>query len=212
MSYPYKSSHIDWMQIGAHIGNSSNDPIYFKEMRNKTLILIEPVPFLYNLLKHNYMSRIRENEIDFLNIAVSNYDGQIELFAPSSDNDFNSYPYFLNQMASTSDKLIKKFNFTERFPDFKFERIQVQCRRLNTIVRERGITSIDHLIIDTEGHDFTILMDFDFSIVKPAKITFENFHMDEEEEKPNYKKLMCHLTSLGYKVLSEDNEDTTVVL
>ena len=115
-------------------------------------------------------------------------------------------------MASTSDKLIKQFNFTERFPDFKFERIQVQCRRLNTIVRERGITSIDHLIIDTEGHDFTILMDFDFSIVKPVKITFENFHMDEDTEKPNYKKLMSHLKTIGYKVLSEDNEDTTVVL
>ena len=56
-------------------------------------------------------------------------------------------------------------------------------------------------------------MDFDFSIVKPSKITFENFYMDEEDsEKPNYKKLMSHLTSLGYKVLSEDNEDTTVVL
>lgn len=210
--FPYKSSHIDYFQIGAHVGNSHNDPIYFTNIVGKTMILIEPVPFLYDLLKLNYKERIYNNEIEFLNIAVSDHDGFINLIAPSRDNDFNNYPFFLNQMASTTDKYIKQFNFSERYPEFKFETIIVPCKSINTIIRDRGITSIGHLIIDTEGHDFTILMKLDFNLIKPLKITFENCYMDEGDSKENYNKLLNYLKSNGYKVLQENKEDTIVIL
>lgn len=210
--YPYKSSHIDYFQIGAHIGNSQNDPIYFNEMVDKNIILIEPVYFLYKLLKHNYKERIRENEIEFLKIAVSNTDGNIEMTVPCEDNDFNNHPFFLNQMASTTDKYIKKLNFLSRYPDFKFEKISVICKRFNTIIQERGIKSIDYLIIDTEGHDYTILMDIDFNLVKPKKIRFENCYTDEDGSKTNYNRLINHLTSIGYSIVEENEEDTTVQL
>lgn len=210
--YPYKSSHIDYFQIGAHIGNSENDPIYFNDMVDKNIILIEPVEFLYKLLKHNYKERIRNNEIEFLKIAVSNTDGNIEMTVPREDNDFNSYPPFLNQMASTTDKYIKKFNFSSRFPDFKFEKTTVICKRFNTIIKERGIKSIDYLIIDTEGHDYTILMDIDFNLVKPKKIRFENCYTDEDGTKTNYNKLINKLISIGYSIVEENEEDTTVQL
>ena len=203
---------IDYFQIGAHIGNSHNDPIYFNNFNNKQLILIEPVPFLYNLLKHNYMHKIENNKIKFLNIAVSNTDGNIELIAPSPNNDFNSYPFFLNQMVSYTDKYIKYYNFSQRFPDFKFEKINVCCKRFNTIIIENNIKSIDYLIIDTEGHDFIILMDIDFNLIKPNKITFENCYIDDNGSKINYNILLNRLYSVGYTLLSETNEDTTVIL
>lgn len=79
--YPYKSSHEDYFQIGAHIGNSHNDPLFLLPLAGKSVILVEPVPFLYRLLKHNYRGRIQECEIEFLNIAVSNVDGTIDMFA-----------------------------------------------------------------------------------------------------------------------------------
>jgi len=238
-AYPYKSPHIDYLQIGAHIGNSHNDPIYHQAMQDKHILLIEPVPFLYDVLKHNYRERIRHNEIEFLNIAVSDHDGTLPLVAPSKDNDFNAHPFFLNQMASTTDRYINQYNFKQRYPNFKFEHITVPCRTLNTIVRDRGITSIDHLIIDTEGHDETILRAFDFQQVKPKRITFENFYMDDilpfgqvqgashrdahdilpdpenpqpNFHRPNYNAFLRFLSTQGYQVLSENTEDTTVVL
>jgi FkbM family methyltransferase len=211
--YPYKSSHIDYFQIGSHIGNTANDPIYSLEMKNKNIILVEPVPFLYKILKHNYKDRIMMNEIDYLNIAISDYNGYISLFAPSENNDFNKYPFFLNQMASTTDKYIQKFKFNERFPDFKFEKISVPCRHFNDIIVDRGITSIGHLIIDTEGHDYIILMSIDFNLIKPNMITFENCYVDDDNtSKTKYNKLLEHLTGFGYKIIKEDNEDTTVAL
>ena len=205
-SYPYKSAHVDYLQIGAHVGNSHNDPLFFVPITGKTIILIEPVPFLYRLLKHNYKEKTRDNEIEFLNIAVSNMNGSLTMFAPAETNDFDSYPFFLNQMASTTDHYIKKYNFAERFPGFKFETISVQCRRLNTLVQERGIRSIGHLIVDTEGHDETILRDLDFAQLKPQKITFENCHMAD------YGRFKEFLLSHGYHVVHEDDEDTTVEL
>lgn len=213
--YPYKSTHIDYFQIGAHIGNTVNDPIFSKEMNNKTLILIEPVPFLYDMLKQNYSPRIKSNEIEFLQIAVSDRDGELDLYAPSKQNDLANHPFFLHQMASTTDRYFKIFNFKERFPQFIFEKIGVQSRRFNTLVRERGIESIDTLILDTEGHDFTILMDVDFKLVKPKKIIFENFYMRENpsigEDGSKYKVLMQYLTDNGYGVIHETDEDTTVI-
>lgn len=223
-SYPYKSPHIDYLQIGAHIGNTPNDPIYNMEIVNKNIILIEPVPFLYDMLKYNYKERIGTNEIEFLNIAVSDYDGMINLVAPSKDNDFNAYPFFLNQMASTTDRYIKQLKFQERFPNFKFETISVPCRTLHTIIQERGITSLDHLFIDTEGHDETILRAYDFH-VKPNRITFEKFYMNDINLEqvdpykhphllfsPKYYAFLEFLASHGYQVLSEDIENTTVIL
>lgn len=218
MTYPYKSSHVDYFQIGAHVGNSFNDPLFSIPVSGKTMILVEPVPFLYRLLKHNYREKVRDNEIEFLNIAVSNHDGAINMVVPSESNDFDKFPFFLNQMASTTDKYIKRFNFAERFPDFKFDTMSVPCRALNTIIRERGITSIGHLIVDTEGHDETILRNLDFSFVKPQKITFENCYMESNEEaaghgaRPGYEAFKAYLLGLGYSVISEDDEDTVVEL
>ena len=195
--------NIDYLQIGAHIGNSDNDPIYKLDLQNKNIILIEPVPFLFEILKHNYKEKINKNKIEFLKIAVSYYDGEINMTVPCSDNDFNAYPYFLNQMSSTTDRYIKEFNFQERFPNFKFEKISVTCKKLKTIILEQGITSIEHLIIDAEGHDEIILRSFDFS-VKPKYITFENCYIE------NYTDFIRYILSHGYKIVSENKEDTLV--
>jgi FkbM family methyltransferase len=206
------TNHIDYFQIGAHIGRTHNDPIFFEEIKNKSLVLIEPVPFLFTSLKHNYNDKLIDNHIEFLNIAISNKDGYIDMIAPSPDNDFSNYPFFLNQMSSTTDKYIQDYNFAQRFPDFKFETINVPCKRFNTIITEHSITSIDYLIMDTEGHDFTILMDIDFDIIKPNKILFEDKYVDDDGTSTNYDILVSHLKSYGYSIYKKSDDDTLAIL
>ena len=48
---------IDLIQIGAHHGNTLNDPIYKNTQLYKNMILIEPVPYLFTKLKSffNYL-------------------------------------------------------------------------------------------------------------------------------------------------------------
>ena len=68
--------------------------------------MIEPVPYLFNKLKDNYKLY---NNITFLNIAISNHDGFIDLYVPSEKNDFTKLVYYTNQLASTNKEHITTF-------------------------------------------------------------------------------------------------------
>ena len=95
----------------------------------------------------------------------------------------------------------------------KIEELEIECYRLNTLIAKYGITSINELHVDTEGHDYEILMDLDLTTLKPAKIVFENKHMDGIFKKEQrYKTLLGHFKDHGYKVISETEEDTVIML
>ena len=200
--------HIDFLQIGAHVGMTPNDHLFGQYMENKHLILIEPVPYLFNVLKENYRLRAEVNTIEFYNIAISDHDGSLNLYVPSATNDFSRYPFWASQLASTNPEHIKT-----HLPDLQVEQIKVVCTSLNSLVRMKNITSIDILYIDTEGHDYDILMAFDLSLVKPKSIQFENKHMDGVFRKGSkYQALVAHLEVHGYKVVTEGVEDTLMSL
>ena len=81
------------IQIGSHIGYTPNDPIFNIIDDTTTLILVEPVPFLFEILKNNYKAKYGNNKtIFFINKAVSNFIGEIEMTIPSEKNDFSKLP------------------------------------------------------------------------------------------------------------------------
>jgi FkbM family methyltransferase len=208
-------NHIDILQIGAHIGNSINDPIYNKSLNNKSLILIEPIPFLFKILVHNYKVKSNNENIEYecLNIAISDKDGYIDIFAPSESCKYDNLPFWISQLGSTTVEHFQNHNIFKRFPDFKVDKIKVVCKSLNTLIKEKNITSIDTLLIDTEGHDYTILRALDLSIIKPKNIVFENKYMDGTFKKGNnYNDLTNYFINNGYKIVKEDEEDTYLEL
>jgi FkbM family methyltransferase len=208
-------NHIDILQIGAHIGNSENDPIYNTNLNNKSILLIEPVPFLYSMLVHNYKVKCSNENInvEILNIAISDKDGSINMYAPSKDCDFSKLPFWISQIGSITNEHIHNHNILERFPEFKIENISVECKTLNTLIKEKNIKSVDQLIVDTEGHDYTILNALDLSLLKPKNIVFEHKYMDGTYKKgENYTKLLNHFLENGYVFIKEDDEDTYLTL
>ena len=85
--------------------------------------------------------------------------------------------------------------------------IMVKTTTINEIVKEYNISEIDLLHTDTEGHDYTIIMNYNFEI-KPKKIMFEHKHMDGLLTVGiKYTELSKRLTSFGYKKIYEDTED-----
>ncbi len=89
------------IQIGSHVGNTINDPIFnYVHLNNSTtsirLFLIEPVPYLFEQLKKNYNEKFGTNNqnIVFINKAVSNFIGEIEMTIPSEKNDFSKFPFW----------------------------------------------------------------------------------------------------------------------
>ena len=200
--------HIDYFQIGAHVGPSKEDMLFSSISENKTIVLIEPVPYLFNKLKENYAEKCKNNTVIFKDIAVSNTDGIIKLYVPSPHNTWSLNPPWANQLASINEHHIRK-----HLPYLLVDMLNIPCYRLNTIIKDMNISSIDNLLVDTEGHDYDILMDLDLTNIKPKVITFEYIHMDDTFIKGDkYNKLMSHFISNGYILVSEDSQNTTIKL
>ena len=198
------------IQIGSHVGNTSNDFIYNNIKLDVKYIMIEPVPYLFNQLKENYKSY---NNIIFLNIAISNYDGIIDLYIPSEKNDFTKLVNWTSQLASVNKDHIPTF-----VPECIIDKITVKCKSLNKLIKEYNITDIEYLYTDTEGHDYDILMDLDLSLIKPINIIFENKHMDGSKHSlnidncPKYNNLLNHFQEYNYFIKKQTGEDTHIKL
>ena len=88
------------------------------------------------------------------------------------------------------------------------EKINIQTTTINEIVKEYNIKEIHLLHTDTEGHDYTILMNYDFKI-KPKQIVFEHKHTDGLFTIGiKYDELSKKLLSHGYKKIFQNSEDT----
>ena len=196
------------IQIGSHVGNTFNDPIFNTVDNNTTLILVEPVPFLFEELKNNYKEKTMNNKnIFFINKAVSDFIGEIEMTIPSLKNDFSKLPFWASQLASVNPD-----HALGHIHNLLVDKIMVKTTTINEIVKEYNIKEIHLLHIDTEGHDYTILMNYNFEI-KPQKIMFEHKHMDGLlKVGPKYTELSNRLLSLGYIKIYQDTEDTVFEL
>lgn len=196
------------IQIGSHIGNTTNDPIFNIVDSSTRLILVEPVPFLFEQLKTNYTNKFGNNPtIYFINKAVSNFIGEMEMTIPSEKNDFSILPSWASQLAS-----VNPYHALGHINNLLVEKITVKTTTINQIVKDYAITHIDLLHTDTEGHDYTILMNYDFEI-KPRQIMFEHKHMDGLFNVGiKYIELSTKLVSLGYRILAQNSEDTTFQL
>jgi FkbM family methyltransferase len=201
---------VDYLQIGAHIGNTFNDHIFATNLSGKTLILVEPVNYLYKQLMENYAKYHPAATVFFINAAVSNKDhNTIDLYVPSPENDFQLMPEWANQIASLRSHHVQMHGLSS----MKIEKHTVPCITLNQIISQFNIVKIDTLVIDTEGHDYEILMDLDLTKVKPVHIIFENKHMDDTLVRgARYAHLLHHFKENGYVVQYENSEDTCLTI
>jgi len=53
------------VQIGAHVGDTSNDKVFSISDSASKLILVEPVPYLFTKLKENYKKKSKKNSNSF---------------------------------------------------------------------------------------------------------------------------------------------------
>lgn len=198
--------HVHYFQVGSHIGDTFNDGMFNKVQTGNNIILIEPVPYLFETLKEKYAAKTKDNQIIFLNVAISNKNDSLTLYIPSPKNDFTKFPGWASQLAS-----VNKDHIPKHISNLAVDTIQVPCYTLNKIFEMMEVKTIDTLLVDTEGHDYDILMDLDLSKLKPTTIEFEHKHMDGVFTRgERFNKLMNHLSGYGYKTIKEDAENITL--
>ena len=192
---------IFFVEIGAMDGVSF-DPLYAVVMKYRWRgLLVEPLPDLFARLKENYKDA---TGVLFENAAIAEERGEKVMYrvAPQAVQQGLVPPwaggissFFLDKNAlggkGVTDEAFKKI-----LPHVITERVATDT--LRAILDRNHIKKIDVLQIDTEGYDFQVLRQFDFSIFKPVLIRMEECNLSDAEKTAAIKLFASH----GYQSAS----------
>ena len=195
---------INLLFVGAHDGEKSQGLIK-KLVSGGEGILIEPVPWLYDLLCKRFLD---EPGVICLNIALSEKSEEsVEFFAPTPDA--SEVLPFGTQLGSLDSKHAQNHGDVHKRSFDKFiEKISVKTSTFYEIVTNYELTSIHTLITDTEGFDARLLQTFPFHILKPKQILFEYKHSDGFMSiGENFINILSLLIQEGYVVRPVDGEN-----
>jgi FkbM family methyltransferase len=156
-----------YMDVGSHDGLSINNTLFFEINHNWQGINIEPIKEIYNKLVIN-----RPNNIN-LNIAVCNYNGTSEFICNTG------YTEMISGLKETYDpRHFERLNKENNEKDSKTIIIEVNTKKLETILDEYNIKNINYLSIDVEGAEFEVIKSINFDKVFIDVIGFENNYID----------------------------------
>ena len=168
---------IDIMiDVGANIGESIFE--FNKNFEIKKIYSIEPDPNSYNEIKKKNFGNV-----DVFNFAASDTEGDAilkigYLSSMSTINQINYNSFY------TKFKSLVIWILTRKFAIYKNE-IAIQKRRLDNFIDSLKINEIDLVKIDTEGHEFDVIMGLGNKIANVKIILFE--HHEDSSIIKNYK-------------------------
>lgn len=141
-----------YIELGALDGVLYSNTKFFQDTLNWSGILIEPHPNKFNLLKNN-----RPNNFLFNNLV-------------SCHEEPLSFRYFVDGHAAVSgvEQTLPQQHFDVYFDKYNGllaqNRIMIKPIKLSDIVKQTNLKHIDLLSLDVEGHEYEVLLSWDFSI------------------------------------------------
>lgn len=176
---------VRFVQVGAMDG-VSYDPIhaYIKKFGWQG-ILVEPLPDMMQRLKASYQGC---SGLIFENIAISEKTEIKTLYRVEPEVIKKHHlPEWLKGMSTFVDgKLDNYRQYVKKQP--------VQCHPLMTMLEKHQLPCIDVLQIDTEGFDYKVFKQFDFTKYRPSAINIEVVNLDSSE----FGLLQAELLRQGY--------------
>jgi FkbM family methyltransferase len=151
-----------FIDVGAYDGNIVSNTLYMEDCLNWTGICIEPNPESFKKLKNN-------RNCNCLNFGISNVE---------SDMDFYKVNGYAEMLSGFIDYLSKEHKDRIQSEVLKnndsVDIINVQCKRLDNILKDNNIHYVDYLSIDTEGNEIRVLKSIDFEDCYIKVISSEN--------------------------------------
>lgn len=167
---------VSFVQVGSNDG-LSGDPIYSFITQGQAEwrgLLIEPVPYLYEKLKTNYLKQ--KNRLIFENVAIDHQRGSKTLYRIAGISALSETPWY-EQIGSFSKTLVEKQKqHIENFDNRLIEE-QVVTTTFNGLMERHNIQKIDVIHIDTEGYDFEVIKLIDWERFTPDILLFEHKHL-----------------------------------
>ncbi len=165
-----------FIQIGANDG-VIHDPIYRYVVQDDWQgILVEPVRYYYDRLKENYH---HQANLIFENVAISDCDEKRDFYY--IQEGVEHLPGWSRGLGSFyRDVLLKHKRVIPDIEQYIVHR-KVQCISLTSLLAKHRVGSVDLLMMDTEGYDFELLKQVDFSRIMPKVIVYEHKHLSRSD-------------------------------
>lgn len=192
--FKYRKNGV-FVDIGAHDGISLSNTYFFEKELGWSGVCLEPMPHAFEQLQKN------RNCLCICGCATSEHNvikQFLKISGPLYHHEMLSglIDKFDQQHINRIDRLIKNRGGS-------YEIIDVNCYNLNKILEEAGINHVNFLSLDTEGGEFEILKNFDFSKCQIDVITVED----------NYKvhPFISFLESKGFNFVKSLEQDLIFV-
>ena len=163
---------VQFLQVGAMDG-VSYDPIH-PFIRNFAWhgVLVEPLPDMLERTRNNYQGC---TGLVFENVAITEQVETKNLYRIAPDGIVkHKLPDWLKGMSTFSDTKLKDY---QQYVTVE----EVQCMPLMALIERNPLAHIDVFQIDTEGYDYTVFKQLDFSKFRPTIINLEIVNLNAEE-------------------------------
>ena len=190
--------------IGAHSGLYLKDLI--DEYQDRNILLIEPVPYNYEVLDSEYKN---DSKITICKNAIIDKSKKDFFYYVKKKSIAKLGKHWASQIGSFDKNHIlnhknKRFDIKED----DIETIQIEFITFDDLIQKYSIKSIDKLQIDVEGAEYKIMNSINFQKIEINKILFESKHFDGTFiEGKKLQEIKEKLKSNGYKLQQIDKEN-----
>lgn len=196
-----RKENFFFIQIGANDG-IKEDPInkYINRF-NWQGILVEPQKDAFLALKDNYRTK---NRLIFENVAITKEVGEIDFYKCSSSilSSVNPDLWFINRKTKG-----KKSWYLNKIKSSSTKKIKVNSITFTKLIEKHSVKKIDLLVIDTEGYDYEIIKEINFSKIKPYMIRYEDLFLTRKEK----RKCFEFLKKKGYVVMDLGSDSFAIL-
>lgn len=165
------------VEVGGFDGVTGSNTYFFEKLGWRCLV-VEPMPA--------FCKKIRDaRSCEVVEMAASDKLGEVEFHVAVGV-----------ETLSTIEKDENHFARIRSLSQQEVEKITVKTARLDDILLERGITTIDFLTIDVEGHEMSVLAGMSFSTNSPRIVIIED---NSHGLDPQVKKFMQSVSYIRFK-------------
>jgi FkbM family methyltransferase len=198
-----EEASVQFLQIGAHDGQTDDHLHDLIRKHRWRGILFEPVAYLYERLVENYKGA---EGLFFENRAISSTTGTRKFYRLRPTND--PVPAWYDQLGSFNKEVVLSHrNEIPNIDEYLLEE-DVECVTIADALTAHGFKRVDVMLVDTEGADFEILKTVDLSRIRPKLIIYEHKHLSARDAQACAAMLKEH----GYAVAAVSGNNTAAVI
>jgi FkbM family methyltransferase len=172
--------HAFFIEIG------SNDGVQHDYLRPIVMerpwrgIMVEPVPYVFERLRRNYGALAR---VELENAAIADRDGTLPFYhlREAGPAERGELPGWYDGIGSFSRDVVT--SHANHIPDIESRvvRAEVPSLTFESLCSKHRVSTLDLVLIDTEGYDFQIIKSIDLAARHPRLLVYEHYHLDPGE-------------------------------